>query len=45
MKLDKKKVTNYGNSKIINVPDLDKGQEVYILDEEMLRFLTNTDKK
>ncbi len=40
MRLEKKKVTSYGNSKVINVPDLKKGDEIYIMDKEMMEFLT-----
>jgi putative transposon-encoded protein len=39
MKIEKKIVTKYGNSKIINVPNLEINEEVYILDLEMLNLI------
>ena len=44
MKLEEKKISIYGNSKVINVTDWDKNSKVYVLDEEMLNFLTNKNK-
>ena len=42
MKFQEKKVSNYGNSKVINTPDLEKGELVFLLDQEMLDFIRGT---
>jgi len=39
MKFIKKKVSKYGNSKVINIAELEIEQEVYVIDKEMLEFI------
>ena len=39
MKFQEKKVTKYGNSKVINTPDLEIDEVVYLIDKEMLDFI------
>ena len=44
MRFEKKIVTTYGNSKVINVSDYEKGEVLYIIDQEMLDFIRGFNK-
>ena len=39
MKFEEKKVTTYGNSKIVNVSNFEKDEIVFVLDKEMLEYM------
>ena len=39
MRFEEKEVTTYGNSNVIRMSNFEKGEKVFILDEEMLEFI------